>query len=410
MPAVDSRTAASRAAVEQALAWYVTSAPAETVGALPVEQAAALAAALRGDRPFSPELFEALSKLGQFQHRLARERGAPACNLGDALTAFAAVPPEEPAPPGVSWRFEPHLDREAYARLGFAEASRGIADAQRTNREGWWAHAQRSRAFITEAAARVERPGLAVVLGAGQAFDLPLVELATRFERLVLVDIDEAALGAVVRGVFKDPGLRAKVEPRALDLTGVNGALVRAIDEIVGAAAGAAELEQRLGRLARSYRLPGGPALLAPGERADLLVSAVVLSQIAWPQRTYAARRYAERFGPPLASALARWNAPWWELELRLQQDHLNALTAQAGRAVLTCDVVSLPTARDAAGAERPTGRRIFGLGVEELGQRIPRFLSIEAQAAWPWARYQPDRRGGEGARMEVEAMVLREG
>ena len=65
------------------------------------------------------------------------------------------------------------------------------------------------------------------MLGAGHAFDLPLVELARPFEKLVLVDIDAQALSSTVAGVFKDPGLRARKEPRVIDLTGVNGALVR---------------------------------------------------------------------------------------------------------------------------------------------------------------------------------------
>src|SRR6185369_2277308 len=111
--------------------------------------------------------------------KLASALGAPACNLGDALAAFAAVPP---AGGGPAWSFDPTVDAGAFAKLGFAAASEGIARTQRANREGWWKHAQKSRAFITEAAGKVERPRLAVVLGAGQGFDLPLVELAGRFE------------------------------------------------------------------------------------------------------------------------------------------------------------------------------------------------------------------------------------
>ena len=111
-----------------------------------------------------------------------------------------------------------------------------------------------------------------MILGAGHAFDLPLVELAKAFDRLVLVDIDADALNATVAGVLKDPGLRARTELRLLDLTGVNGQLVRRIDESVAAAANAAEARDRLEALCWTYRL-APPRLLPPEERADLLVS-----------------------------------------------------------------------------------------------------------------------------------------
>jgi hypothetical protein len=365
-----------------------------------------LAAALRGGEPFGPERFETLSKFGQIHHKLAQTTGAPACNLGDVLTAFAAVPPAEP---GRSWELNPRLSAEAFAKLGFRRASEGIVQTQRKNREGWWAHGQRNRDFIEAAATHVARPRLAVVLGAGQTFDLPLVALAERFERVVVVDVDESALAATLDSAFKDPGLRARLEPRVMDVTGINDALVRALDEVLAAAGTAAEVEAALGRLCRSYRSPEGAALLAPDERADLVVSSMLLSQVAWPQRVYAFEGFGARFGPPRGPALTRWNAPWWELELRLQQDHINALTAHADLAVLTVDVVGLPTALDAAGMERLTGRRVCPFAVERLGERIPQFMTIDRHAAWTWARYQPSRAGGEGSRMEVEGLVLRE-
>jgi hypothetical protein len=395
--------AACRSVVERALAWYLTQRPAATASVLPVEEVSALGGALAGSRPFTAELFESLTKFAQLQWKLASAFGAPACNLGDVLTAFADVPPAA----GPAWTFAAAVDTDAFAKLGFAAASAGIARTQRANREGWWKHAQKSRAFIAAAAGKTAGQRLAVVLGAGQAFDLPLGELAARFERLVLVDIDGAALSATIDGTFKDAAVRARVEARVLDLSGINGALVRGIDAAFAAGGGAVEVEQRLARLARSYRLPEGAALVPEGERPDLLVSALVLSQVAWPQRTYALGLWAERFGKPYGDAEKRLVEPWWELELRIQQDHINALGA-AELAVLTADVVALPTAFDAAGTERPVGRRICGLGVEQLRERIPSTFTIEEHATWTWARYQPDRKGGEGARMEVEAMQLR--
>jgi hypothetical protein len=247
-----------------------------------------------------------------------------------------------------------------------------------------------------------------VVLGAGHAFDLPLVELARVFERLVVVDIDATALEATVSATFTDAGLRARVVPRVLDLTGINTALVRAVDEIFERTS-AEEIADAIDGLCRGYRLPGGARLVEEGERADLLVSSCVLSQVAWPQRVYAEQQYEKRFGPMRGAQARRWAVHWSELELRVQQDHVNALAGAADRVVLTSDVVSRPTSLDGGGTERETGARVYALGVPSLAERVPRFFQTGAASSWLWSRYRATRPGGEGSRMDVEGVVLTE-
>ena len=51
-----------------------------------------------------------------------------------------------------SWVFNPEVDPQAFAALGYAMNSEGISRRQREYREGWWAHAERSKAFIMGAA------------------------------------------------------------------------------------------------------------------------------------------------------------------------------------------------------------------------------------------------------------------
>ena len=106
------------------------------------------------------------------------------------------------------WRFDPAVDPHAFQLLGFAETSAGISRTQRENRDGWYEHARRHKTFILDAAAAVEQPRLAVVLGAGKAYDLPLDELARRFERVVLIDIDGAAMASTSSAVVRDARLR----------------------------------------------------------------------------------------------------------------------------------------------------------------------------------------------------------
>ncbi len=363
---------------------------------------------LAGSCPPADEDFEILVNFARRMYRIGQvDPDAPQVNLGDTLTAFSLVPQAGEVP----WSFDTRIDAEALAKLQFRDTSLGIGKSQRENREGWWAHAQKNRAFIEDVVHQTQGRERAVILGAGHAFDLPLVELAKSFEKLVLVDIDADALNATVAGVLKDPGLRARTELRLLDLTGVNGQLVRRIDEAVAAAANAAEARDRLEALCWTDRL--APArLLPPGERADLLVSSCVLSQLSWPQRVYARRVYERRYsslsgpGPGPGPLERRWARHFTYLELRLQQDHLTSLAGVAEQVALTCDVVSTPTVLDAAGTERKTGQTIPTLGVPSLLERVPKLFAVQGHARWEWG-FSKATRAGNGARKDVEGARL---
>lgn len=404
----DPRAAVCKLAVEGALDWYAGEVQFAENPPISAAEAAALRAVVRGERPLGRGEFQALVN---FAHRMflvgRKVPELPSCNLGDALTALAALGTS--ASERWPWRWDSSLDADAFAKLGFSDVSAGIARTQGGNRDGWSVHAKRNRAFIQEAARGCAGRNLAVVLGAGQAFDLPLLELAQTFDRLVLVDIDGRALDATISATIKDPGLRARIEARVLDLTGINGQLVRALDQVLASPGDAHAITAELAELCRSYWLPERPALLDPTERADLVVSDLVLSQVSWPQRVYALRLYEQRFGKLGGEAEHGWVLPWWELELRIQQDHITSLAGSAERIVLCSDVVSRPTLLDAAGLERETGRKIFALGVAELQERIPRFFRVEQHGAWQWGRYRAGNRGALGSRMDVEGLLLSE-
>jgi hypothetical protein len=399
---VDAGVAASTMAVQRALAWYGEEVSAARSPPVPADRFRSLRQALEGAVPWQADLFDDLMMLGQAMHRLAGQ--APDCNVGDLLTVLSQRLEALPA-----WPVDPAVDPVAFAKLGFRETSVGISGAQRENREGWWAHGQKNRAFIEQVARDCTGRKLAVALGAGRAFDLPLVELARTFDRLVLVDIDGAALEETVAAVFKDAQLRARVETRVVDLTGVNGTLVRRLDEALTGPGNATEVEERVEALCRSYRLAAPPRILPAGERADLLAASCLLTQLAWPQRTYAERLFEQRFGAMTDKAEARWSTAWAELGLRIQQDHIHALAGSADRIALTSDVVSYPTTLDAGGAERLTGRKILPLGVQTLAERIPKMFRIGRQGSWKWNRYKPVRRGREGSQMDVDGVELQE-
>lgn len=397
---------ASLLGLERALDWYVDELRLAQEPPISAAAAAALRSVMRREQPLRPGQFEVLVAFAHAMFRVSQDvPGVPGCCLGDALTALSALGTN--ASERWPWRWSPAVDPEAFTKLQFREVSAGIANTRRGNRQGWWAHAERNRAFIEKAISACERRELAVVIGAGQAFDLPLLELARTFQRLVLVDIDAAALDATISSTFEDPELRARVEACVLDLSGINGQFVCAVDQVFAGGGGADDIAAELADLCRSYWLPERPALLGTDERADLLISDLVLSQVSWPQRVYALRLYEQRFGKLAGEAERRWIVPFWELELRIQQDHITSLHGAADHVVLCSDVVSRPTLLDAAGMERETGRKIFALGVATLRERIPSSFRIEQQAAWQWVRYSAGKRGAPGSRMDVEGLLL---
>jgi hypothetical protein len=398
----DPRIAPAVSAVGQALDWYIREVAQVEQPPVSLAQAAQLRDVLRGTRPRSDEDFEVLVNFGRTMHRIGQvDPSTPQANLGDVLTALSLVSQAGEVP----WTFDTRFDADAFAKLQFRATSEGIGKAQRKNRDGWWSHAQKNRAFIEHVIGATQGRERAVILGAGHVFDLPLVELAAAFEKVVLVDIDAEALNAAVAGVLKDPELRARAELRLLDLTGINGQFVRRIDEAVASAANAAEARDRLEALCWTYRLDS-PRLLPQEERADLLVSSCVLSQVSWPQRVYARRVYERRFSALPAALELRWARHFTYLELRLQQDHLTSLAGVAEQVALTCDVLSNTTVLDASGAELKSGRTIPTLGVPSLLERVPKLFSLHEHASWEWV-FSKASRAGNGLRKDVEGARL---
>ncbi len=408
MPALpsDPRVLGSVAAVEQALRWYLQEIPDADTPPVSAEEAAALYAALFEEQPWSPQQLDSLLTFGQMMYRVAKlSDEAPLCNVGDVLTALTSTRERgQERPP---WVFDPTVNDRFFKKMGFGRTSAGIASIQKRNREGWWAHGQRNRAFIEEVARRTAGRDIAVVLGAGQDFDLPLAELAAIFKRLILVDIDGDSLTKTVARIFPDPGPRSGVDLRVMDLTGINGALVDSLDETIAGSGSPTEVREKVEALCRSYRLAGRPSLLQSADKIDLLISSCVLSQVSWPQRVYARTCFEERFGPLRGEAEQRWVMAWREFELRLQQDHINTIGCAATSAVLTSDVISNQTVSDATGVERLTGRKVLALGVGSLLERVPVFLQAARHEAWEWGRYRPSGGHIEGCRMNVEGVVL---
>jgi hypothetical protein len=393
---------ASIAALRAAVEWYVRRAPRDHATFSPSLAAQLLDALAAPDR-WEPLFFELLFELLCIVQAMATDHpDAPGCNIGDLVTVIGQITPAAKAP----WPWDPAVEPAVLSSFEIRETSTGIARNHDRNREGWWPHTRRNRAFVLAAARSCSRRGSALLLGAGHAFDLPLRELLETFQRVRIVDIDGEALEATMRTI-PSADLRRRIQPEVADLTGVNRRLVAGIQEIVSGAADATAARTHIAALCRSYSLDAGPRLLADDERADLVVSSCLLSQLAWPQARWARALYERRFGPLAAADMAAWQLPWREFEARVQQDHINALPSFGEVAVLTSDTAFRPVVIDGAGREHAAGEPIFLLSARTLRDRVPCFITTTTQATWNWNLLRPTRHQ-PGRRYAVEALVLR--
>jgi hypothetical protein len=391
------------AGFEQALGWCLDRGI--TPPGLAPEHLRELREMLRGQLPwdaeFAPKLlfFSLLTAHPEMRGKL------PRLGPGDALDAVDALL----ASRGASWSCETHVDPAVVQALGFGEVSTGIQAMQRRHREGWWEHGRKKRAFIEEALGSVgSRRETAAILGAGQAYDLPIDRLLDAFDRLVLVDIDGPALEATVGRLVKDPARRGRIETRARDVTGVNAELVRRCRPVVETAIDADQACFGLAALLDGYHLARKPCLLEEGETADLLVSDLMLTQLASQHDGFLRAQVEKRHGPPGAAAGALLRRAWGTFAHRVQQDHIDALCDQAAVAVLLSDVLLVSTALDPAGIERPTGERRTLVGAPALRDRVPGYLEVLGEASWTWCHSRPERGGSLGLELQVHALRLR--
>lgn len=141
-------------------------------------------------------------------------------------------------------------------RLGWPNEQAAIEARRRRCAAAWAPHLDNCRRLILDAADRCGRRRLAVALGSGSLFDVPLTELAERFERVVLCDIHHP------RRARRMARRHANVELDRRDLTG---------------------LAERAAEIARSGR-PSELSVEVPdhfvAEDPDLVVSLNVLSQL----------------------------------------------------------------------------------------------------------------------------------
>lgn len=74
-------------------------------------------------------------------------------------------------------------------RLGYLHETIALAARYRRCRAAWQAHLQCTRRALLDAAEACERRRSALILGSGHLLDVPLGDLAARFQNVILVDV-----------------------------------------------------------------------------------------------------------------------------------------------------------------------------------------------------------------------------
>ena len=219
----------------------------------------------------------------------------------------------------------------------FRTAGRNISAAELEYENYWRPHLEKSRRGILEAAGLVGEAGTALVLGAGKCREIPLEELARQFDRVVLVDLDGPSMRDAV-ATLPEP-LRPKVEIRVSDVTSFAQPLMEATSRIVERAQSADEAFTELGSLYREIatlrRLPELP-------RADLVISSLVLSELARYPSTYTAQLVKEKFDANL-SEWSGYGELWRNLRSFASTDHAEILAglSRPGGIIYFADTVA---------------------------------------------------------------------
>src|SRR4051812_23372780 len=223
------------------------------------EQLLALERIFTGQQPWTFEHYQALRAFAHALPRLNLPDLPALLNFGDVLAALD----EHRAATVPAWPTHETVQESTFSELGYASTSAGITRIRDTNTAAWREHAASNKELLLRGAEHARGPR-AVVIGAGKLYDIPLRKLAERFEQLLLVDIDAAALAESVKQVGLEPNLQARLSLVQADVTGINDVFLEKARAAL-ALTGENEVCAALLQLLYEYRIDEPPRLFPVG-------------------------------------------------------------------------------------------------------------------------------------------------
>lgn len=388
-------------ALRGVLAWAVEQGM-SVRGQLSEEQLLVLDRVICGAEPWT---FDQYQPLRAFAHALARLDlpDLPAVlSFGDALQALDELRA------GTAWPTHESVTESTFSELGYASTSAAITRVRSANTAAWREHALENKQILLRGSERATGPR-ALVVGAGKLYDIPLRQLAERFEQLLLVDIDGAALAESVKQADLEPKLHARLSLIRSDVTGINDIFLeraRAALEL----ASEVEVYGALLELLRDYRVAQPPRLFAPGAargRLDFACSSMVLSQLATPLTSYVEERFAARFPASQRRQGDEFQVALAQFAHRVQHAHVRSLLAVAPCIALTSDIAHQYTALDARGSVTPSSAPLPLIGGASLDSLLPRQQAQpKLTAGWQWRHVVPTRSKPQGHTLYVAGVV----
>ena len=372
-------------------------------GQLSEEQLVALDRIFSGQEPWSFEHYQPLCAFAYALPRLNVPDLPALLNFGDILQALdehraAAVP---------AWPTHEAVAESTFSELGYGSISAAITRIRDANAAGWREHGLRNKEFLLSGAERAIGPR-AVVIGAGKLYDIPLRKLAERFEQVLLVDIDAAALAESVKQVGLEPKLHARLSLVQADVTGINDVFLERARTALSLAS-EAEVYDALLRLLHDYRVDEPPRLFpegtAPGS-LDFACSSMVLSQLATPLTSYVQAQFARHFPSSQRTQAHEFQVALGQFTHRVQQAHVRSLLATAPCIALSSDITDQYTALDPRGALLH-GPALPLIGAPSLSALIPRQRArVVLGAEWPWQHVVPSRLKPHGRTVQVQGVI----
>src|SRR3989338_3147379 len=353
--------------------------------------------------------------LGRTVEMAGIQAGTPLpMTMGDALTVYemlaAAERKTNPSafPDTIElkpWHYDSSIDASLMGAMGYSSIATHMREDGRNPPPEWRDHWAKNKGGILRAMGEASGDELAVVLGAGHGFDLPLAELAARFRKVALYDVDLPSL-VHARNAVGDATLRSKIELRPRELSGVSFEFARRVDAILAQEDNLQKVLARINRLVEAYHLSEPILFLESGEKADFLVSTMLVSQLAYFPVVYFQKRFLEKF-PESEELLSTHMGPFVSrFSMQLQQQHINGLGTQADRIIVTSDFAMMPITQGAQGIV-PTGPRISSLGTQFLPARIPASYVVADKREWAWVKNPPRLVGSQGDMDGIQQLTL---
>jgi hypothetical protein len=262
--------------------------------------------------------------------------------------------------------------------------------------------------MILDAAGDVE-PGRAIILGAGRSEEIPLAELVSRFDRVILNDRDGSLLEAGIARSGLDRDQAATVERRVADLTGVSDQFLHDLDRGLRSFPddSAEAAIDWLAHQAEAVR----PETFATGETYDLVIASCVLCQLHLPACNGAIALFGARFPgqvEPLRQS-PRWFQAIYGLARRMEAgflESLHGLVAKKGRIYLS-DTVQGAFLHPVPGGGWMTDGLYRMTRTTQLSDDLDPRFRVENQGRWHWIVEAPDPSGAIGRLYNVQALVL---